>query len=116
MLYGKILNRLSIFPHQVEEVVLKMFYRYIFSVLQKRMTNNPRHMQVLIGPRQTGESTLARQFRDSLQLPTHMASADAVGTAHSSWIQQNCETTGPFTKGHTTVIQPQKTRPQKVTE
>ncbi|MEY3902363.1 MAG: hypothetical protein RL189_1669 [Pseudomonadota bacterium] len=56
-------------------------------------------MQVLIGPRQTGKSTLARQLRDSLNLPTHMASADAVGTAHSSWIQQNWETARSLAKG-----------------
>ncbi|MGZ6249128.1 MAG: AAA family ATPase, partial [Syntrophales bacterium] len=33
-------------------------------------------MQVIVGPRQTGKTTLARQLIDDLGLPSHYASAD----------------------------------------
>lgn len=69
-----------------------MYFRNIFDTLYQRLSTRPSRMQVLIGPRQTGKTTLARQLRDKLEIPTHMASADAVGTAHSTWIYQNWET------------------------
>jgi predicted AAA+ superfamily ATPase len=67
------------------------FYRNIFSTLFERMASKPSRIQVLIGPRQTGKTTLARQVAEKLAIPVQSASADAVGTAQSTWIYENWE-------------------------
>ncbi len=48
-------------------------------------------MQVLLGPRQTGKTTLIHQVLETLDLPTHVASADQPATKDRSWIEQQWE-------------------------
>ncbi len=49
-------------------------------------------MQVIVGPRQTGKTTLARQLMAGLGLPNHYASADEPALKSASWIEQQWET------------------------
>lgn len=65
-----------------------MFRRPQFPLLEKRLLAERRHIQVMIGPRQVGKSTLAQQLAESLHVPIHMASGDAAYNAAGSWIQQ----------------------------
>lgn len=65
-----------------------MFKRSQFSTLEQRLSGQRRHLQVMIGPRQVGKSTLAMQLAETLQIQTHMASGDAAYNVARSWIQQ----------------------------
>jgi hypothetical protein len=68
-----------------------IFFRNNFNSLFERMASRPSRIQVLIGPRQTGKTTLARQVAEKLSVPVQFASADAVGTAQPTWIYENWE-------------------------
>lgn len=64
-----------------------MFNRKILEELLDRIKAFPVLIQVLIGPRQVGKTTLARQLEESANMPFVYASADAAGLQQSSWIQ-----------------------------
>jgi len=53
-----------------------MFKRPILNTIKGRITERRRFMQVIVGPRQTGKTNLARQLIDDLDLSSHYASAD----------------------------------------
>ncbi len=63
----------------------------MFDVLRGRLQEPRRFMQVLIGPRQTGKTTLAQQIMDSLDIPNHYASADEPTLKDRIWIEQQWE-------------------------
>lgn len=69
-----------------------MFKRPILNTIKGRITERRRFMQVIVGPRQTGKTTLARQLIDDLGLPSHYASADEPTLKTSTWIEQQWET------------------------
>jgi len=69
-----------------------MFKRPIYDVLFKRIHEPRRFIQTLIGPRQTGKTTLAHQVIDSLRMPAHYASADEPFLKDHAWIEQQWET------------------------
>ena len=48
-------------------------------------------MQVMVGPRQTGKTTLARQVMGGMQLASHYASADEPALKDRTWIEQQWE-------------------------
>lgn len=48
-------------------------------------------IQVLMGPRQVGKSTLAGQFLDKLNIPNVFVSADAVANSGETWLEQQWE-------------------------
>jgi predicted AAA+ superfamily ATPase len=68
-----------------------MFKRPIYTVLLNRVREPRRFIQVLAGPRQTGKTTLARQTIESLDIPSHYASADEPALKDSTWIEQQWE-------------------------
>jgi uncharacterized protein len=68
-----------------------MFVRKELDQLSQRMAEPRRFMQVLVGPRQVGKTTLVRQLLDQLTMPRLYVSADAVGAANSVWIAQQWE-------------------------
>lgn len=49
-------------------------------------------MQVILGPRQVGKTTLVRQYLAKSTLPAHVAAADAVPSVNAAWIEQQWET------------------------
>jgi hypothetical protein len=68
-----------------------MFKRPVYTVLQKRLAEPRRFIQVLSGPRQTGKTTLAHQLIENLTTPSHYASADEPALKDRSWIEQQWE-------------------------
>lgn len=66
--------------------------RPIFFELLKRL-KEPRHfIQVLLGPRQVGKTTMATQAVEEVGIPTHYASADLATLQDLSWVKQQWET------------------------
>lgn len=48
-------------------------------------------MQVLVGPRQVGKTTLVGQLLNASELPNYFISADGIPNANSSWLAQQWE-------------------------
>lgn len=65
-----------------------MFQRQQVKELQKRIEEPRSHIQVLVGPRQVGKTTMANQLIKKLKIPWLIESADAVPAGNSSWIEQ----------------------------
>lgn len=65
--------------------------RPVFSELVKRLREPRKFIQVLLGPRQVGKTTLALQAAEELQKPSHYASADLAVLQDLSWIVQQWE-------------------------
>jgi uncharacterized protein len=69
-----------------------MFERPHIQQLTVRL-NEPRHfIQVIMGPRQVGKSTLTTQLLDKLNIPHLYVSADAVTTSGEVWLEQQWQT------------------------
>lgn len=68
-----------------------MYRRPMLDVLTKRIAEPRRFIQVLLGPRQTGKTTIARQFMEATDIPYHYASADEPTLQDPSWIGQQWE-------------------------
>ncbi len=68
-----------------------MYQRPHLEVLNRRLSEPRRFIQVLVGPRQVGKTTLARQFMQSTQQPVQYFSADENLSADPVWIFQNWE-------------------------
>ena len=65
-----------------------MFQRSYYQVLTARMKEQRMFIQVLMGPRQVGKSTLTEQAFQRLKLPFLLASADAVPNIGDIWLEQ----------------------------
>lgn len=59
-----------------------------FEVLLKRLQEPRRFIQSLIGPRQVGKTTLARQVAEEIGNSSHYITADFVTLQGTSWLQQ----------------------------
>ena len=68
-----------------------MYKRPIYKSLYRRLHEPRRFIQVLLGPRQTGKTTLAHQIMKELRNPSHYASADEPALKDRSWIEQQWE-------------------------
>jgi predicted AAA+ superfamily ATPase len=69
-----------------------MYQRSYFQQLTKRLNEPRRFIQVLLGPRQVGKSTLVGQVLSQLKVPYVHASADAAVNAGDIWIEQQWHT------------------------
>jgi len=69
-----------------------MFERPHLQSIIKRVTEPRRFIQVLIGPRQVGKTTLVYQLLEKCKLPNHFASADAIAASNIAWLEQQWET------------------------
>lgn len=65
--------------------------RPIFPELVKRLEEPRKFIQVLLGPRQVGKTTLALQVAEEINKPSHYISADTATLQNLSWIQQQWE-------------------------
>jgi len=65
-----------------------MFKRNQFKTLLGRVSEKRKFIQVLVGPRQTGKTTIARQLCETPGLKCHYASADEPALKSNSWIEQ----------------------------
>ena len=77
-----------------------MFERHQVAVIAQRMreTNNPL-MQFIIGPRQTGKSTMFVQALHHVDMPCHVVNADDVVNPDASWLQIEWQQARNLTSG-----------------
>lgn len=60
-------------------------------LLRNRLTKPCRHMQLVVGPRQVGKTTLVRWAIEASGLPWHYATADDPGSLSEGWLRQQWE-------------------------
>ena len=63
-----------------------MYQRRHLNILKSRMAEPRRRMQIVMGPRQVGKSTLVGQFTEGISVPFDFFAADGVNRFDSSWI------------------------------
>ena len=66
----------------------KIIQRVEYKLLMSRLQEPDSLIQVIVGARQVGKSTLVRQVLAGLQLPFIVESADAVAATDQQWIEQ----------------------------
>ena len=69
-----------------------MMQRAHFHILEKKLNEPRAHIQVLVGPRQVGKTTLISQLLDISSIPSYNVSADGTANVSSSWLDQQWET------------------------
>lgn len=65
-----------------------MIERSELQVLKKRIEEPRRFIQVVMGPRQVGKTTMVNQLFSQLSLPCTFESADAVPATSATWLEQ----------------------------
>lgn len=65
-----------------------MIKRQAYQTLIQRVKEKRAYIQVLLGPRQVGKTTLALQIADELNIPCHYVSADIATLQDLNWIKQ----------------------------
>lgn len=68
-----------------------MFERTYLQGLINRVSEPRRFIQVLMGPRQVGKTTLITQLTEKMDIPHLFASADAVPAADNTWLSRQWE-------------------------
>ena len=63
-----------------------MYQRRHLDILKSRMAEPRRRMQIVMGPRQVGKSTLVGQFTEGTSVPFDFFAADNVSRFDTSWI------------------------------
>lgn len=63
-----------------------MYQRRHLNILTSRMAEPRRRMQIVMGPRQVGKSTLVGQFTEATSVPFDFFAADSVNRFDTSWI------------------------------
>lgn len=65
-----------------------MFKRPHYQLLEKRLLEKKKFIQVLTGPRQVGKTTLVNQVLNEINVPSYYVSADGVVNIKPEWINQ----------------------------
>jgi len=65
-----------------------MYKRKHFTILLSRIKEERRFIQVVMGPRQVGKSTMVKQVVETTDIPSIRFSADNVPASNSAWISQ----------------------------
>jgi uncharacterized protein len=81
-----------------------MLHRAVFQKVRERLSEPRRWIQVLLGPRQVGKTTLALQISESLRRPCHYASADLATLQDLSWLRQQWEIAREMAEGGRAVL------------
>ena len=63
------------------------YQRSILSAIRTHLSGPTPVIHVLIGPRQVGKTTIARQIQESIAIPTVYATADSPVPLDSAWIE-----------------------------
>lgn len=66
-----------------------MYKRAEYHIIKERLEEQRRFIQVVMGPRQVGKSTVVKQVLKDLSLPYQLFSADNVPVSNSAWVS-NC--------------------------
>ena len=75
-----------------------MYKRAEFQTIKSRLEENRRFIQVVMGPRQVGKSTVVKQVLKELDIPYQMFSADNMPATNSGWIANCWEATRSLQK------------------
>jgi predicted AAA+ superfamily ATPase len=70
---------------------LSKFQRPLAQLLHRRLEGSRSFIQLLVGPRQVGKTTLVRQVMKTFGGRSHFASADLPGLTDASWVEQQWE-------------------------
>jgi uncharacterized protein len=70
----------------------RMFERSHLQAITNRINEPRKFIQVIMGPRQVGKTTLVIQLTEKIGIDTHFISADSVGAANTNWLEQQWET------------------------
>ena len=65
-----------------------MFERKELKTLKKRISEPRNFIQIVMGPRQVGKTTMLRQFYNQVNTPVLFESADAMSAANTNWLEQ----------------------------
>ncbi len=65
-----------------------MFERAELHILKKRIEEPRKFIQVLMGPRQVGKTTMVNQLCQKLEIPYIFQSADAIAAGNFTWLEQ----------------------------
>lgn len=68
-----------------------MFERHYLQTLIKRMQEPRRFLQVIMGPRQVGKTTLVTQLAAQVKIDYYFVSADSVAASNATWLEQQWE-------------------------
>jgi len=68
-----------------------MFERKELKTLQKRIAEPRKFIQIVMGPRQVGKTTMLGQLYRQLETPALFESADAISASDTSWLEQTWE-------------------------
>ena len=66
-----------------------MYKRTEYQVITSRLKEPRKFIQVVMGPRQVGKSTVVKQVLQDLNLPYQQFSADNVPASNTAWVS-NC--------------------------
>jgi len=69
-----------------------MYSRSQFSLLKSRIEESRRFIQVIVGPRQIGKTTLVKQVLEEITIPFFHVSADNVPATQISWVSEVWDT------------------------
>lgn len=68
-----------------------MYKRLLYEKVLERVEGPRKFMQVLVGPRQVGKTTLAHQIRETIEFPSSYASSDGYSLRDGAWLEQQWE-------------------------
>ena len=69
-----------------------MYERSYLKQIKSRMEEPRKFIQVILGPRQVGKTTMVNQLLSQLSIPYINESADAIAATNSAWLMQAWET------------------------
>lgn len=69
-----------------------MFARKQFDLLKSRIEEPRRFIQVIVGPRQIGKTTMVKQVLETVNIPFHHVTADNVPATQTSWVSEMWDT------------------------
>lgn len=83
-----------------------MYKRAEYQIIKKRLEEPRRFIQVVMGPRQVGKSTVVKQVLKELDIPYQMFSADNVPATNSVWVANCWEATRSLqkNKGYESIV------------
>jgi len=65
-----------------------MFQRSVLQEIKGRIFEPRKFIQVVVGPRQVGKTTVIKQVLQQIPMMYHYVTADDLYTADSSWIRR----------------------------
>lgn len=66
-----------------------MYKRSEYQIIKKRLEEDRKFIQVVMGPRQVGKSTVVKQVLQDLNIPFQLFAADNVPASNTAWVS-NC--------------------------